>query len=280
MKTVTRTFARNFVTAALAVAAIGPRAAGAQTANDDAWRFQVILYGYLPDIGGTTNFPASGGGSGGPSINLDASTIFGHLQGVFMGMGEVSKGRWGVYTDVIYMDLGASKSGTREFGIGGQPIPADVTANLDSTLKGWVWTLAGRYRMAQHSQGNLDLLAGARLLDIEQTLGYQFNGDIGALPLPGRQGSVDVKLGNWDAIVGAKGRLLFGSDREWFIPYYVDVGTGQSRFTWQGIAGIGYSFKWGDLIAAWRYLDYNMKSDRKVDSLDFNGPALGVAFRW
>ena len=222
----TRIVARNFVNAALAVAAIGPCAAAAQTANDDAWRFQVILYGYLPDIGGTTNFPAGGGGSGGPSINLDASTIFGHLQGVFMGMGEVSKGRWGVYTDVIYMDLGPSKSGTREFGIGGQPIPADVTANLDSALKGWVWTLAGRYRVAQDSQGNLDLLAGARLLDIEQTLDYQFNGDIGALPLPGRQGSVDAKLSNWDAIVGAKGRVLFGNDREWFIPYYVDIGTG------------------------------------------------------
>ena len=94
--------------------------------------------------------------------------------------------------------------------------------------------------MAEDSQGNLDLLAGARLLDIDQTLDYQLSGDIGPLPLPGRQGSADVKLSNWDAIVGVKGRYSFGTDREWFIPYYIDIGTGQSRFTWQGIAGIGY----------------------------------------
>ena len=34
------------------------------------------------------------------------------------------------------------------------------------------------------------------------------------------------------------------------------------------------------VMAAWRYLDYNFKSGNKIESLNFNGPAIGVAFRW
>ena len=33
--------------------ACGAVPSNAQTPVDDAWRFQVILYGYLPDLGGT-----------------------------------------------------------------------------------------------------------------------------------------------------------------------------------------------------------------------------------
>ena len=64
------------------------------------------------------------------------------------------------------------------------------------------------------------------------------------------------------------------------MPYYVDVGTGDSDLTWQGIVGIGYAFSWGEVIAAWRYLDYDFKSGQKIESVNLNGPAIGVAFHW
>jgi hypothetical protein len=50
--------------------------------------------------------------------------------------------------------------------------------------------------------------------------------------------------------------------------------------TWQAFAGLGYSYKWGDLIAGWRYLDYNFKSRSKVDDMSLSGPMVGVALRW
>jgi hypothetical protein len=40
----------------------------------------------------------------------------------------------------------------------------------------------------------------------------------------------------------------------WFVPYYLDVGAGDSYLTWQALAGIGYKFKWGETAAFWRYL--------------------------
>jgi len=30
----------------------------------------------------------------------------------------------------------------------------------------------------------------------------------------------------------------------------------------------------------WRYLDYNFKSGAKIDDVNFNSPAIGVAFNW
>jgi len=60
----------------------------------------------------------------------------------------------------------------------------------------------------------------------------------------------------------------------------VDVGTGESDLTRQGVGGLGYSFHWGDVLATWRYLDYKFKSGKKVADLSFNGPMIGVGFRW
>ena len=64
------------------------------------------------------------------------------------------------------------------------------------------------------------------------------------------------------------------------MPYYLDIGTGQSKFTWQGIVGIGYDFDWGAVTAAWRYLDYDFKSDQVVQDLNLSVGAIGVTFRW
>ena len=97
-------------------------------------------------------------------------------------------------------------------------------------------------------------------------LNWTFNGDIAGLPLPGRSGSAEAGVNNWDAIVGVKGRAGFGADQKWFVPYYLDVGTGQSKFTWQASAGLGYDFAWGSVLATWRYLSYDMKSDSKIQS--------------
>ncbi len=40
---------------------------------------------------------------------------------------------------------------------------------------------------------------------------------------------------------------IFGAGHAWSVPYYLDVGTGDSDLTWQGLLGLAYSFGWGDL---------------------------------
>ena len=46
------------------------------------------------------------------------------------------------------------------------------------------------------------------------------------------------------------------------------------------MAGIGYSWSSIELLAVWRYLDYDFKSSSQVDSLTLNGPAIGIVFTW
>ena len=269
-----RIFAATAV-ALCASAALLPTMAAAQTS--DAWQFGASIYLYLPTVGGTTKFPSSGGGS---DVSIDSSKILDSLKMAFMGNFEARKGVWGGFTDVVYVDFGQSKSGFRDMTIGGNQIPADASANANFDLKGTAWTLAGSYRVVPDVRSPVDVFAGARMLDVKQTLGWQLSGNVGSIPLPGRSGNREAKLQNWDAIVGVKGRVALGSERKWFVPYYLDVGTGESDLTWQAVAGIGYSFGWGDVVGSWRYLDYKMKSDSNIQSLNFNGPALAAVFHW
>ncbi len=108
----------------------------------------------------------------------------------FMGSFEARKGVWGGFTDVVYVDLGQSKSGFRDMTIGGNQLPADASANANYDLKGTAWTLAGSYRAVPDVRSPVDVFAGARMLDIKQTLGWQLSGNVGSVPLPGRSGNL------------------------------------------------------------------------------------------
>jgi len=221
---------------AAAVAAAVPGAAQAQA--DEPWKWEAAIYGYFPAIGGTTAFPAAAGGS---TIDVSTGDVVDALKFAFMGQIEARKGKWGVWSDLVYADFGASRQGTRNFTVNHQPVSVDANIVLD--VKTWIWSLAGIYNLESTPELNADLLFGARLLDMQQTLSWSLSNDIPALP--GRSGTASVDLVNWDAIVGVKGRDHFGADHRWFLPYYLDIGTGESKFTWQINAGVGYRFDWG-----------------------------------
>jgi len=243
----------------------------------DGWRYQAALNVYLPDIGGRTTLPDTGTGS---DATIDAETILENLKMTFMGTFEASRGGWGVFTDVLYMDIGDTRSQFRDISIGGVGLPAGAEARASYDLKGWVWTLGGVWKLSSDPASTFDVVAGARLLDIEQTLDWTVTGNVGTIPVPGRAGYSKVGLSNWDAIVGVKGRMAFGAGRQWFVPFYLDVGTGESDLTWQAVGGVGYSFGWGDVVASWRVIDYEMKSGKSVENLNFNGPSISAVFRW
>jgi hypothetical protein len=255
---------------ALALAGTAPAQAQGMT---DGWQFEASIYGWFPAIGGSTSFPATGTG---PNIDVSAKQVIDALKFTFMGSFEARKGQWGLWTDLVYADFGASKSRSRDFTIDQRPVAVDADLQLD--VKSWIWTLAGTYNLTNTPDYTMDLLGGVRYLDLQQTLGWTFSADIPQLP--GRNGTASVDFVNWDGIVGLKGRANLGAERRWFIPYYADIGTGQSKLTWQVNAGVGYQFDWGSVIATWRYLDYEFKSDKLIQSMSFNGPTIGVAFRW
>ena len=266
---------RTLAAGSLCLAALlGNQSSLAQGA--DEWKFQAAVYLYLPSIDGESTFAGSGGGS---EASVDASKIVENLDFAFMGSFEAGKGAWGMLADVIYVDIGDTESPTRDFSIGGT-LPVGVDASVHYGLNGWLWTLAGSWRAASTPTHELNLIGGARLLDIEQAIDWQLSGNVGSVALPDRVGNRTDGVRNWDAIVGLKGRAMFGDGQRWFLPYYVDVGTGDSSLTWQAMFGVGYAFGWGSVIGAWRHIDYDMKSGKAIESLSFDGPGLAVAFRW
>ena len=264
------------VLGALLVCAVVAAPARAQIV-EDKWTFQAILYGFFPDIGGSTRFPERTGGS---SINVSNDQILSSLNFTFMGAFEARRGRWGLYTDFIYLDVSGDQNGSRDFTITGHQIPASLSSNLDLGIKGTVWTIAGEYLVVNDPATTLYVLGGARMLDVKTTLSYSLTADVGPFSGPGRSGQSEVKETYWDAVVGVKGKFDFGDRRQWFVPYYADVGTGDSDLTWQLFGGIGYQFSWGSVLGGWRYLDYKFKSNSNIESLNFNGPMIGVAFNW
>src|SRR5687768_12783434 len=78
----------------LGVAALAPGCALAQEISDE-WQFSATLYGWLPDIGGSTDFPLGGGSD----IDVDVSTILDHLKMTAQGSLEIRKGHWSAFTD-------------------------------------------------------------------------------------------------------------------------------------------------------------------------------------
>jgi hypothetical protein len=254
----------------------GAAAAGDASPTDDDWHYRATVYGFFPDISGSAAFPA-----GGTDISIDAETLVENTDLGFMGLFEARKGRFGLFTDLIWLELGDSKDATHRLSIGGgTDLPPGVTADVALDVDARIWTLGGSYRVLSKPATELDVVAGARLLDLAGNLEYAFNTDIGPFAGPARAGAAGSSLEAWDAIVGAKGRVAFGTEREWFVDYYADVGTGDSDVTWQAVAGVGRSFGWGEVAAAWRHLDYGFAADSKVGDIDFDGPALGVTFRW
>lgn len=97
-----------------------------------------------------------------------------------------------------------------------------------------------------------------------------------------RSGSVQTADIAQDVIFGLRGKAFLG-DGHWYVPYYVDLGTGIGQLgnqTWQGYSGAGYAFNHGQsIILLYRDLTYTGFSPiSHVQKLSMYGPLLGYTF--
>jgi hypothetical protein len=240
------------------------------------WEFAATIYGWLPTMGGKLHVPVAGS----VDAEMDPGEVLDSLNFAFFTTLEARKDRWGALTDIIYLDLSNSQKRFRDLTLGEQQLPANVTADIDLGLSGWVWTLGATYLVVEEPARPMMLLAGTRLLDLTSDAKFTLSGDVAGVPLPGRTGKGEADLSNWDFIVGARGSLDFGETGDWFVTYYADIGTGQSDLTWQAVLSLRYAFDWGDLGVAWRYMDYDFGSDDAIEDLWQSGAAIGVTFHF
>ena len=218
-----------------------------ESTADNGWQFAIAPYLWGAGIGGGT--------LRGLPIDIPIDDLVDNLESAFMASFEARKNKWMILADYVYLDVAVSKQ------LG--PLP------INMSMEGTVFQLAGGYNLYQE-KSRLDLIFGARNLDLD----FGLSTVILNTPVSrSRSGN------NLDAIVGLKGQLTFS--KRWYLPYYVDVGTGDSDLTWQATAGISFrAAKWVDLALVYRHLEWEFDSDKLLQDINFSGPAFGAIFRF
>ena len=234
--------------------------------GDDQWQFGATLYLWTPDIDAKTQ--------GDTDVDISFNKIYKNLDMAFMGNFEGRKGKWSFLLDEVYLDLSNSESGSFE----GPILGINWDLDLDVSLKASITTLAGGYNVFDKDGTTFDLIAGTRYTWIEVDAKLKANSSGGPPPAVSRRLKESESDGNWDAIVGGRGQV--GVNANWYLPYYLDFGGGQSDLTWQVMAGVGYKYGWGDVSLVYRYLDYQFDSDYLLNELTVKGPVFGATFRF
>ena len=277
---------RTGVRAAILFFALQAAIVHAQAA-DEKWTFSVMPYVWLPSIGGTLNYSTPAGG-GTPTVTMDPDTWLKGLDMAFLISGEARKGRWLAATDYIYLDLGVDTSRVEsvDFSVGTgrreRVFNTAVDTGTQTKIKGEIWSLIGGYAAVQDARATVDVFGGVRYFAAKLTTSWQLSATLsgagGTQTFPAA-GSVTDSDHIWDAIVGVKGRVRLGQGN-WFMPYYLDAGAGDSTLTWQGMLGVGHAFKWGEVIFAYRYLSYQQESNSLIEDMTFQGFGLALNFRF
>lgn len=273
------------IPAALVAAGMSTGAAAQETGLRPGWSFEVAPYVWLPSVSANLRYalPSTLGGSA--DVKADADDYFARLNFAAAFAATVRYDRFTLLTDVMYVsaDAGTSRVESADIlGVGRNPISSTANIDVGSTLKTTLWTLAGGYTVAAGSWGNVDVLAGFRYLGVEATTDYNL-----ALTLVGPRGNAGPTFGGagrlsgrediWNGIVGVRGRINI-AESGFFVPYYLDLGTGNSNLTWQTFAGIGYQTGWAGVQLGWRYLSYDQGRNRLVQDMTLSGAYLAVNF--
>lgn len=196
--------------------------------------------------------------SGGESSTISFNQIYKNFDLVFMGHLGGQKEKLGFMVDVIYLDMSVSERDHVAPGI----------VHDKTEIQNTILTSVATYRVVDDGQFNLDILGGARYLYMDVNL--KFN----VLPDLGDDGSVI------NGIVGFRGNIQL--DKNWRVPFYYDVGKGDSELTYQAFAGLNYSFSSFDLAAGYRYMKFKFDDDddfgEVLNNIVIKGPMVGAKY--
>jgi hypothetical protein len=251
---------------------------------------QLTPYIWLPTIDTTAKDPVPGGGTATTTVSVGPGELLSKLDFAAMLAGEMRYDRFSLLTDIMYLKASSLSSRIKSFDLGVTSVPVDqVTAESVSTnIQSTVWTVAGGYTLAEGTWGNLDFIAGFRMLAANQTSNFRLSAEIarpdGSIAL-GHAGSLSGGLTIWNGIGGARGRLYLGNV-DWFgggrifVPFYFDIGAGGSNLTWQIFSGLGYQAGQVGVSIGYRHLSFQQGSNSVIQKLALGGPIILASFKF
>jgi hypothetical protein len=235
--------------------------ARADSGGENKWNFQLGTYAWLAGQSGTVSTLP---GLPPADIDIDFSDdIVGNISGAFFLVGEARKGRWGIFTDIAYVDIEIEDESLEPY-----------FSNLESGTKSWIVSAAGLYRMIERPRAFLDVIAGVRYWSVESTL------DLSAGILPARK--ISNKESWVDPLVGLKGLSFFGESRFFASGGLAIGGFGVgSDFMWDVNGNLGYQWtKTFSTVVGYRYLDVDYEEDEFLYDVAQHGPVLGLSWRF
>ena len=240
-----------FAAATFFLATAVPVMAAAASGSDE-WKFDAAVYLWAPAMKVT---PKEG-----DEIKLSFSDILDNLDMTFMGVLGARKGKWVLFADVDYLKLSDDQTGSAKI------INRNVPTKFDIEMEAWIVTAAGGYNLVDTGKYSLDLLGGARYISVDLPLKFQ----VGPT-----QRKVTPSGDLWDGIIGVKGKADLADN--WYLNYYVDAGTGDSSYTWAGVAGLNYQLQKFEAGFGYRYMTWHT-DNKDIEDLTVNGPYAGVRF--
>jgi hypothetical protein len=220
----------------------------AEEAND-AWKYHGSLYFWAADMRLQDD--------DGNNDEISFNDLVDNLDLALMGGFGARKDKLGFQIDAIYFDLTDDDN---------DPLIPGVLTVTDLEATAAILTPMATYRVVEDGQFNLDILGGFRYLYLDVNVKFREISD------EGDDGSV------WNGIIGFRGDIRL--NKKWHMPFYYDIGKGESELTYQAFAGINYKYDSFDLAAGYRYLKFKFDDDDDFgDSLNYliiKGPVIGA----
>ncbi|MBN9671251.1 hypothetical protein [Roseibium aggregatum] len=222
---------------------------------EDRWTFKVTPYLWAASLNAETR--------AGDSLELPFRDVLKNLNIALMATAALEKGRFGFYSDLVYMHLEGSESTTANL------VNGPLNARLDVTMQSFITTNSLGYAFVETPSTEIAGFGGFRYLWLKTDLDFSLGGFSASASTDGQV---------IDAVAGLRGETRL-ADR-WSVVYYGDIGTGQSDLTWQLYGAVGYDMKYLDLFAGYRYMGWRFDDVANLDSLDVHGPVIGARFRF
>lgn len=235
-----------------------PLMADDATSGSD-WEYSASIYLWAPQMNIYTPSPP------GVKVEIPFYQILNDLKMVVMTDFSASTDKWSIMTDVIYMKLRQKNIRDPQFDIGER---AGLSSSVQ--MKSWIISPTVGYALHNSDKARVEVFGGLRYLWID--LGVQI--DSNNNPIFDRSGSE----GFWDGIIGMRAKVNL--NEKWFMPMSIDVGGGNTKSTWQGVAGIGYNFARFNTSLTYRYLSFKFDDVPTMDKLVSNGPLLNFNFKF
>ena len=125
----------------------------------EPWQITVGGPGWLANASGITGFHGFN-----QNISVNIGQLLRHINVIYAFNGEVRRGRFGVFGDLLYLNAQA-----------GTPERSGLVSKVDLGFQQFVGEFFGSYRLIDGPRGYLDLLVGFRDMYIGEQVGTQAN---------------------------------------------------------------------------------------------------------